>query len=64
MSVSFHSYERGVPSMSKAKSLKGGKDVPAFFQENPVRRINGEKSVPSFRNRGFVHTPPVHARID
>ena len=41
MSVSLHSYERDVPSMSKAKSLKSGKDVPTFFQENPVLRING-----------------------
>ena len=58
MSVSLHSYERGVPPMSKAKSLKGGKDVSTFFQENPVRRINGEKSAPSLQKCGLIYPPP------
>ena len=35
-------YEREVPSMSKAKSLKNGKDVSAFFQDIPVRLFNCE----------------------
>lgn len=43
MSFSLHSYERDVPSMSKAKSLKGGKDVSAFFQENPVHFLRKQR---------------------
>lgn len=39
-SLSAFSYEREIPSMSKAKSLKNGNDVSAFFQDIPVRRIS------------------------
>ena len=35
-------YDRDVPSMFKANSLKNGKDVSAFFQDIPVRLFNCE----------------------